>query len=684
MGKPKGKSSTKGGKQGKEERCNCDHPYQCSCGHRPERPSKGHKWDSEKQQWGGKGHKQKGASGQTASKAVAAATTSIGKTAISQWQRLPSQLLHDVTKKEGRPPAKYKSIGQYKFRVIVQDAKASRRGTDHDLIFIPAEGCGNEEQAKEEAALLALLHLTPNIPHERKLSEPYKTTWLHAVRVAKESKDDASKSKKEEDKKYITSKSGLSDGAKASTNLRMGNSFASLAQKKQQREKKLQERNARIRKHEAIRLANKDHQVFLSAQMRKKIETLLRGEMVQWSNEEHDDNEDEDDTLKNDLKGFVVGRLLSEGFTRSQANTSIAKIAKEKLIDATEEQWEAIYDECLQWLCIHLDEDQLPEGFDPRGRTLDVIVAKESEGNARSTDSEGEQLAARFGLQAQEANSLLEKAKKESVSIEETIWRTFCVKAASNLALSTCMPQSEGNETIAKEEIEALNAIFAPEDYKINRKTEITTITLSVPSEVESEKLELEIVTRNGVYPAAHVDRLLLTGKWSQRIGASLGVKLVQFLSELELSEPMIYSLYGKAQCLLQEAADGDIEMISLSSTLESTSPKLGQSHGEKSRNPKKKKSASAKSTSKLRRPRQNSTFWSLSPTETPRAESFPKIDANIRKQRESLPAAAARNDFLALLSESEGTGRVVLVTGDTGCGKSDILLIAIILFNIY
>jgi len=42
-------------------KCTCDHPYNCQCGNRPPRPSKGHKWDPETQAWGGKGHKQKAA-----------------------------------------------------------------------------------------------------------------------------------------------------------------------------------------------------------------------------------------------------------------------------------------------------------------------------------------------------------------------------------------------------------------------------------------------------------------------------------------------------------------------------------------------------------------------------------------------------------------------------------------------
>ena len=91
-------------------KCTCDHPYKCSCGNRPERPSKGHKWDPETQQWGGKGHKQKGASGQTSTVGQEAKITSVGKTQVAQWQRLPSQLLREVCQKQKRPPPKFKEM----------------------------------------------------------------------------------------------------------------------------------------------------------------------------------------------------------------------------------------------------------------------------------------------------------------------------------------------------------------------------------------------------------------------------------------------------------------------------------------------------------------------------------------------------------------------------------------------
>ena len=192
------KSNKSSKKQAEAPKCTCDDPFNCSCGNRPPRPSRGHKWDPETQQWGGKGHKQKGASGQIASVSQPKKTLSSG-TEISQWEKLPSQLLDQVCQKQGRPHAKYKSIGNCKYRVIVQDAKVSRRGTDHDLFFVPKAPAKSDEIAKEEAALLALLHLTPTIPHERKLPEPYKTTWLQAVEAAKQSKNNTSGSGKVSD-----------------------------------------------------------------------------------------------------------------------------------------------------------------------------------------------------------------------------------------------------------------------------------------------------------------------------------------------------------------------------------------------------------------------------------------------------------------------------------------------------
>lgn len=376
MGK-KGKQSS--GASTKAPECACDDPFKCSCGNRPERPSRGHKWDPDKQEWGGKGHKQKGASGLAAAVGTGPQTTEKGKTTVAQWQQLPSSLLADVCSKEKRPFPKYKALktgGSFLFRVIVQDAKASKRGGDHDLILVPASAVRNEEQAKEEAALLALLQLTPSIPHERKLPEPYKTTWLNALQAKKESgaKKPTSKANIEAASDNEKKSSAKPSSLATSSNLISANTFSSFSERRKQNEDKTKDRNAKIRRHEAFRMANRDVQVFMSAQVRKQIEILLRGdadkELMGALMSENDDTmasgEEEDADM---VMMYVTKRLIHEGFTPSQSKAGYAAVLKNKsfalksMNSEEDEYMDKFYDESLQWLCVHLNEDQLPEGF---------------------------------------------------------------------------------------------------------------------------------------------------------------------------------------------------------------------------------------------------------------------------------------------------------------------------------
>jgi ATP-dependent RNA helicase DHX57 len=397
MGKKDKKSSAAAKKAPK---CTCEHLYKCDCGNRPERPSRGHKWDPIEQKWGGKGHKQKGGSGQTSLVATAAKTTEQGQTVLAQWQQLPSSLLADVCKKEKRPPPKFKNLvthgGGFKFRVVIQDAKASKRGGAHDIILMPVSNVPNVEQAKEEAALLALLNLTPTLPHERKLPEPYKTTWINALKSQKEAKskpdekserapvksDGHKKSKASSATSLTSGTNATASTASTSSNLMNANTYTSLSEKWKQKDEKSKTRKAKIRRHEAVRQANRDIQVFMSAQVRKQIESLLRGdadmELLNTLTTEDDADIDGDEGDEGDVVMiYVVQRLVHEGFSMSHAKAGFSAVLKnpsmslKSNMNSDEDQYmDLFYDESLQWLCVHLNEDQLPEGF---GECNDVI-----------------------------------------------------------------------------------------------------------------------------------------------------------------------------------------------------------------------------------------------------------------------------------------------------------------------
>jgi hypothetical protein len=690
MGKSK---ANKGGSKATAppaKKCTCTHLYQCDCGNRPERPSRGHRWDPETQQWGGKGHKQKGGSGQTSVVGQEAKVTDKGKTQLAQWQTLPSEILREYCHKQKRPPPKFKELlddkrskpNKFKCRVIVPDPKTNR---DKDLIFIPAKPVPNEEQAKEEAALLALLHLTPKLPHERKLPDPYKTTWLAAVESIKNAttkakgqnssnsnnnyKDDGGK----DDGKNAGGggDGGRKSGATSNTSLSLGSAYTSRSEKSRNADVKRQARNARIRKHEAVRMANRDHPVFLSARLRNQIQQILRGDFAGLlSDESNDENDPELSTYDSDVQEYVEDRLYSEGFTKRQARTAFNEQAKSKAKTVEEDQWDQVYDDCLQWLCVHLDEDQLPEGFDPRGGTLELDTSTVVKGS-----TEASKVASRFGISMRDANWLLQQQKDENhgnASLEILFWRQICKIADVKVSEENCESHGDDSENreAAGEEFEALQAMFDSDCSSAPGKDgKSSTLVIKTP-----ERLDIHLSYVPGKYPSVFPKYVLFLGKWERPVGVAFHVEIAKFMSTLPLGDPVFFEIYGEEQNMLQTLED--LPLLHLSST--SVPKPIGKGSSSSSTAPSSSASTSTKTASKKtssgismkRRPKARSVFWSTPPKQTPPAISF-NWSKSIERQRKSLPAWKARADFLSKLEESCKSSRVVLVTGDTGCGKT-------------
>jgi len=688
MGKSKAKKGGSKAAAPPAKKCTCEHLYKCDCGNRPERPSKGHRWDPEKQEWGGKGHKQKGGSGQSSVVGQQAKVTEKGKTQLAQWQKLPSGILRDYCQKQKRPPPKFKELlddkrskpNKFKCRVIVPDPKTNR---DKDLIFIPAKPVPNEEQAKEEAALLALLHLTPKLPHERKLPEPYKTTWLAAIEslkngnnaVAKNSAamKDKGQNNSNNDNKKESRKEGRNgggstkkSGAASNTSLTLGTTYTSKSEKSRNADQRRQERNARIRKHEAVRMANRDHPVFLSAKLRNQIQQILRGDFAGLLNDENDDDDDPElSVFESDVQASVEDRLYNEGFTKRHARTAFNQQPKGKLKTVDEDQWDQVYEDCLQWLCVHLDEDQLPEGFDPRGGTLEVDTSTVVKGS-----SEASKVASRFGISIRDANWLLQKQKDESNtdnSLEILFWRQICEIANIQVNGGSDGDETENRE-LTGEEFEAIQAMFDSDcNLTTDKDGQVSTLIIKTP-----EMLDIHISYVPGKYPSMLPRYVLFLGKWERPVGVAFHVGIAKFLSELPLGDPMFFEIYGEQQNMLQTIEDFPLmplsspsvpKPISKPSSSSSTTPSTSIST----------KAAPKRSTNGIsmrKRPKTRSIFWSTPPRETTPATPF-CWSKSIERQRKSLPAWNARDDFLTKLKESSKSSRVVLVTGDTGCGKT-------------
>eukprot|EP01038_Epipyxis_sp_PR26KG_P008683 gene8683-11734_t len=124
-----------------------------------------------------KGHRQKGAG--TVITAKPAIVTNDG-IVLKAHERLPSQLLHEYCQREKRTTPRYfPNPPGLKFTVLLADSKNSR----NDMRFSPLQSVDSEAVAKDYAALLALFQFQKSLPLERKLPEPYRTSWLQMLNV---------------------------------------------------------------------------------------------------------------------------------------------------------------------------------------------------------------------------------------------------------------------------------------------------------------------------------------------------------------------------------------------------------------------------------------------------------------------------------------------------------------------
>lgn len=126
----------------------------------------------------GKGHRQRGAG--TIIVAPPPVITEDG-IKIAPHMRLPSTMLQEFCQKEKLPKPLYdrcdEQKGKFRVKVTILDPRNRRK----DLEFLPTQSCSSEKMARDYSALLALLQFQRTLPLERKLPEPYRTTWLDMI-----------------------------------------------------------------------------------------------------------------------------------------------------------------------------------------------------------------------------------------------------------------------------------------------------------------------------------------------------------------------------------------------------------------------------------------------------------------------------------------------------------------------
>ncbi|TYZ67311.1 hypothetical protein PybrP1_002952, partial [[Pythium] brassicae (nom. inval.)] len=377
------------------------------------------------------GHRQRGAGTVTVSKGE----TERQGVLCKEWQRTPVQLLHEFCQSKKRRGAHFPRVRAPEGRVRVRCVLPDDKNAAKDLTFCPAQDFATLDEAKHCAALLALRHVEPLRPFERKLPDPYRELWLalaasgtgaaagpaDAKAAAPGSKSQAKKSDASPPAAAPAAAAAASTEADDSdsdgtldmwgdaadappaadakpaarrtlpTALSADRAFASHAEFEKARLERVQARNKKQRQRENRERANQHKHVFMSAACREMIEQVLRGlgAIAAGAGGDNDSDPDPnpdssdaaDAAAHNAFYAQVARQLGTIGFSPAQVHGALQACKK-----GPGHSDDAFMTLVLDWLCLNVPEGDLPKGFNPEGTQLDVVVTTTATGGKSASE----------------------------------------------------------------------------------------------------------------------------------------------------------------------------------------------------------------------------------------------------------------------------------------------------------
>ena len=618
-------------------KCLCSHPYKCDCGLRPERPSKGHKWDAEAKEWAGKGHKQKGSGN-----SVASTGDRVSKSGLSlrEWEKSPSEILHGWCMDRGRRPCKFKNVeearGQYRFRVIVpcapptlklsKSAKAkaaTRPDLTGDLTFVSGTAAGSELVGKEEVCLLALKVVMADMPLERSLPEPYKTDWRSmTATAAPPSAAEAASAK-----------------PLAPPRLKLHNKFVSAREREEFEVKVAVRKNGREKKEMAAKINS--FWLDMTRSVRERVEKVVKS--VRFV----------------DKKGGAVGQrgddahqarvkeLVDQGFRESHVRFGLSACSNPA--------------DCRAYLIRFLPEADLPDRYKPGdgGGNLGVVCSKKKGREADeglSLSDEDRRLRA-YGVPPADLSNFGSNAAASFMNVHD---------AFSNFANAALDPSYLSNDEALLPPEEELAAIAAVDPSYVTARISEDGLHFSTVA-LKSSKVTLVVEDVS--------KKAMLRSAAPHFLATSTQVAFIKGVREM-LGEASLWEILSVAEEIAEEGEAeedaGGSAALSKIATIFPASPAGSRDFApgnEAEAGSEQNQSSSAPLPPSQRRSKGSrpSSFFSVPSSTLPPAPP-PSPPPSISRQKASLPCTSFSPRFLSLLKQDS---RVILVSGSTGCGKS-------------
>lgn len=334
-----------------------------------------------------------------------------------------------------------------------------------------------------------------------------------------------------------------------------------------------------------------------------------------------------------DCEETIVSKLIQKGF--SQNHIKEAYLYRKTLQG------------CLDWLCIHVPEDDLPDSVRPKD--LNRIEHQILDTEGLSQEFIVRRLAS-IGFKKNHCNKIVEGTKDEMHAVTKLCWSLIDFEKESNIVL----PDPEFDE-ILDEEIEVIKSIYSETEFSYLKAPGGVSFTF----DIQQIKVDI-IISKKGNYPH-NPPAVVVKGNFPAYIRLSLmQMSLNESLNYR--SSPMIFSIISWINDNWERVINFPPPLATLNIHSENVLLKLDQSIISTKYQKNQQLKPMKRSKKNINKEEENERLFNYRTLQLTSADY-----QAMQHLRSQLPAFKLEDEICRLVKENQ----VLLICGETGCGKS-------------
>lgn len=424
------------------------------------------------------------------------------------------------------------------------------------------------------------------------------------------------------------------------------------------------------RKTEMQRLANPYASVFMSDKNRNLVEELIK----EVSSSSH--HRRTEIPILSESDKAIADEMVRLGFQFEDVSKAI------DLCEAVTQK------AVLDWLLLNLPESELPAAYDPRGKQFEVVKRSETKSIVSPLHK-----ALRY-IGHDNSNQRFRGIKQQSPEILlEEFFESYCV-ILKNLAggnsmqwprlQSSSIDSFEGDESLIEDELMALESIFENKEiskvlsshsyrghvldqYILN----LGQLDDAVPGRTEVFVVLVVSSNQFAKYPEQPALVMVKNNLLSDETLLSTSLEIMKYVNENLIGSPQLFDIWEYSRSLLEKTCKKNKQMDFSSLIRKVQSLELGDDGGGANGNETKRKAPKTKQRNKRQRGRdrtnEDKEYISAELLRRKQRNSTEKLYAQIQEYRTKLPAAKQKQEVLTAIRNNQ----VVLISGETGCGKT-------------